>query len=212
MTGEVEVELKGHTGEVKSVAFSQDGSEVVSGSCDKTVRIWDTMTGGVKALLLKCKGNLSDGSRFISHSRDGALAVGMQNMDHMVMRDVEAEADKLKGNTSDVISVAFSQDGSQVVCGLNDKKVWIWNTMTGNLQLMTTTMTTITLPDASIVHNAGEGVFHICYPQLVMITGDPRAFFWSPAPVPANTRTRATGTGIPYSWATGLLLRVSIIQ
>jgi len=31
----MEAELKGHTGRVRSVTFSQDGSQVVSGSDDK---------------------------------------------------------------------------------------------------------------------------------------------------------------------------------
>jgi WD40 repeat protein len=33
--------LEGHDGSVWSVAFSHDGSQVVSGSWDKTVKIWD---------------------------------------------------------------------------------------------------------------------------------------------------------------------------
>jgi WD40 repeat protein len=34
--------LKGHTRQVTSVAFSTDGSKIVSGSVDKTVRLWDS--------------------------------------------------------------------------------------------------------------------------------------------------------------------------
>ena len=45
MTGEVEAVLKGHTGWVMSVAFAHDGSQVVSGSLDMSVQIWDTVTG-----------------------------------------------------------------------------------------------------------------------------------------------------------------------
>ncbi len=33
--------LKGHTKEVKSAAFSPDGSRVVTGSDDKTAKVWD---------------------------------------------------------------------------------------------------------------------------------------------------------------------------
>ena len=41
--------LAGHTGVVYSVAFSPDGNLVVSGSDDKTVKIWDTETAQVSS-------------------------------------------------------------------------------------------------------------------------------------------------------------------
>jgi len=37
--------LTGHSGSVFSVAFSPDGTRVVSGSSDKLVKIWDAATG-----------------------------------------------------------------------------------------------------------------------------------------------------------------------
>jgi WD40 repeat protein len=40
-TGETVHELKGHTGDVYSASFSRDGKRIVSGSTDKTVRVWD---------------------------------------------------------------------------------------------------------------------------------------------------------------------------
>ena len=36
--------FKGHVDFVRSAAFSPDGKRVVSGSGDKTIRIWDTET------------------------------------------------------------------------------------------------------------------------------------------------------------------------
>jgi len=37
--------LEGHGNTVNSVAFSHDGTNVVSGSYDKTVRVWQVKTG-----------------------------------------------------------------------------------------------------------------------------------------------------------------------
>jgi len=39
--------LSGHTGGVGSLAFSSDGTLLVSGSDDKTIKLWDIQTGGV---------------------------------------------------------------------------------------------------------------------------------------------------------------------
>ena len=45
--------LRGHSGAVHSVAFSPDGTRVVSGSEDETAKIWDAATG---ALVSSCEG------------------------------------------------------------------------------------------------------------------------------------------------------------
>ena len=44
-SGEQVSVLKGHTYYVASVAFSPDGSQIVSGSDDKTVQVWNVQSG-----------------------------------------------------------------------------------------------------------------------------------------------------------------------
>ena len=39
--------LDGHTDQVTSTSFSLDGKRIVSGSLDKTVKIWDVETGAL---------------------------------------------------------------------------------------------------------------------------------------------------------------------
>ena len=47
ITGSQAAVLSGHTKQVRCVMFSPDGSSLVSGGWDKTVKLWDIQTGGV---------------------------------------------------------------------------------------------------------------------------------------------------------------------
>ena len=49
--GQVLKVLEGHTDIVSAVAISIDGAKIVSGSVDKTVRVWSMETGEVPACL-----------------------------------------------------------------------------------------------------------------------------------------------------------------
>ncbi len=73
--------LKGHVGFVSSVAFSPDGKRVLTGSYDKTAKIWDAETGQ-ELLTLKGHGNYvssvafsPDGKRVLTGSRDGTAKI-----------------------------------------------------------------------------------------------------------------------------------------
>ena len=63
-------------GNVRSVAFTQDGSQVVSGLEDETVRIWNAATGDVEVELkghtdiVTCVAFVEDGSQVVSGSGD----------------------------------------------------------------------------------------------------------------------------------------------
>ena len=72
----------------------------------------------------------------------------------------EVEAD-LKGYIN-------HQDSSQVISRSDDQTVQMCNAVTADMQLMTAS--TITLPDASIVHSVGQGDFYISYPEQPILS------------------------------------------
>ncbi|ETO03433.1 hypothetical protein RFI_33974, partial [Reticulomyxa filosa] len=59
--------LKGHSSGVTSVQFSRDGNRIVSGSFDKTIRLWDALSG---KQILSLEGH-SDRVNSVQFSPDG---------------------------------------------------------------------------------------------------------------------------------------------
>jgi len=47
LTGSQTAVLSGHTGKINSLTYSSDGTFLVSGGWDKTIKLWDVQTGGV---------------------------------------------------------------------------------------------------------------------------------------------------------------------
>ena len=153
--------LNGHTSYVSSVAFSSDGTRIVSGSWDKSVRIWDASTG---ALLTMLNGHTSyvssvafssDGTRIVSGSWDKSVCIWDASTGALLMM--------LNVHTDDVSSVAFSSDGTRIVSGSWDKSVRIWDASTGALLTMlnghTDDVTSVTFSsdNTHIVFCPGDG-------------------------------------------------------
>jgi len=118
----------GHAMRVDGMAFSPDGTLLVSGSADNTVKLWDTASkrevrtlaghaGGVKAVAFR-----PDGQWVASGGIDGNIklwevATGNQ------MRN-------MAGNGS-VTTVAFSPDGRYFAAGNMERGVKLWNLKSG---------------------------------------------------------------------------------
>jgi len=71
LTGEEKHVLNGHTDSVNSVAFSSDGTHIVSGSDDNSVRVWDVFMGKEKHLL----NGHTDSVKSVTFSGDGNLII-----------------------------------------------------------------------------------------------------------------------------------------
>ena len=107
--------LAGHTNAVYSVAFSPDGSKIVSGSFDNTIRLWDAATGQQIGSPLNCHtykvesvAFSPDGSKIVSGSWDKTVRLCDASSGQQI-------GSPLKGHCQYVNSVAFSPDGSKIV-------------------------------------------------------------------------------------------------
>ncbi|KAE9385621.1 hypothetical protein BT96DRAFT_574609 [Gymnopus androsaceus JB14] len=118
-----------HEDEVNSVAFSPDGTQIVSGSGDQSVRIWDASTGKE---MHKLEGH-TDQVTSVAFSPDGTQIVSGSGDQSFRIWDASTgkEMHKLEGHTDWVTSVAFSPDGTQIVSGSGDQSVRIWDASTG---------------------------------------------------------------------------------
>ena len=119
-------ELKGHTDEVKSVAFGPDG-KILSGGLDKTVRLWSR--DGECIVLGRHEGAVYA----VAFSPDGETAASAGGDDLIYIWDMAQKRclRKLEGHTDDVRSIDFSPNGKVLLSGGWDKTVRVWDTQTG---------------------------------------------------------------------------------
>jgi WD40 repeat protein len=123
--------LIGHTKAVYGLAFSPDGTRLVSASHDLTVRIWDLETQGeiytleghtdlVVAVDWSPRGDL-----VASGSYDGTVRLWNPDTGEAIRA--------LEGHTGWVNQVAFSPDGSQVISNSYDGTIRLWEASAGAL-------------------------------------------------------------------------------
>ena len=74
--------MEGHSNYIYSIAFSPDGTKIISGSSDKTIKIWDANTGQCLKTLEGHSNNVysvafsPDGTKIVSGSTDTTVKIG----------------------------------------------------------------------------------------------------------------------------------------
>jgi len=123
--------VNGHSSTVTDVAFSPNGAVMVSGSFDKTVKLWSVADGALVGVL---SGHTAE-VKSVAFSPDGRL-VASAGYDRTVKLWRVADGAlvaTLTGHADTVRSVAFSPDGSLVASGSQDRTVNLWRVADGTL-------------------------------------------------------------------------------
>jgi WD40 repeat protein len=125
------LQLRGHDSWVYSVAFSPDGSKIISGSNDKTIRVWDASTG--IEIVPPIRGH-DDSILSVAFSPDGSKIISGSADKTIRLWDASTGVEMLpplRGHGDFISSVAFSPDGSKIISGSHDKTIRVWDANTG---------------------------------------------------------------------------------
>ena len=123
--------FEGHQQDIYALDFSPDGRFIVSGSGDKTARIWDMVDGSSKVLTINDpdSSNHDAGVTSVTFSPNGQL-VAAGSLDTQVRIWDVATAQLVKrfsGHKDSVYSVAFTPDGKGLLSGSLDKTLKYWD-------------------------------------------------------------------------------------
>ena len=120
-----ELTLTGHTAAVTGVAYSPDGTRIVSSSDDHTLKVWDAATGETLLTLTGHSGLVTS----VAYSPDGTRIVSCGQSYNDFPKVVGANEIKvwdaatgeslltLTGHAGDLRCVAYSPDGTSIVSG-----------------------------------------------------------------------------------------------
>ena len=116
-------EFKGHLSSVNTVAFSDDGLLLATGS-DNEIRLWNALDGSVVLVIVGHEARINDliftpdSTKFIPASDDSTMGVWRVSDGSLIQI--------LDVHTSGVKSLGITEDGKTLITGSRDMSVSLW--------------------------------------------------------------------------------------
>src|SRR5262249_50014184 len=107
---------------IRAVAFSPDGRRIVTGSADRTAKVWDTTSGRELFSLI----GHSDWIWCVAFSPDGRRIVTGDQTAKLWEMARGRELLTLKGHEAGLNSATFSPDGQRILTASDDQTAKIW--------------------------------------------------------------------------------------
>ena len=114
----------GHSGDVTAVAWAPDGTRLATVATDRTVRLWDPLTGDSQHAFIAHTGWgtavawAPNGAYLVTTGHDGVARIWDPSTGHALR--------SLPGHTGRVTAVAWSPDGVHVVTAATERATRIW--------------------------------------------------------------------------------------
>ena len=153
--GQVLATVVGHEGAITSIALNRAGNRLVTGSVDKTLRIWNLDAAGAELRMLP---GLAAPAIAVAISDDGAMvfsSVGENQVRQWNMAD-GTEVRQFMGHTAPVRSIAIR--GNQLFSAADDGTLRIWDANTGAVA-------------QSLTHGSPIRVFDVSLAGKAIVTG-----------------------------------------
>jgi len=127
LTGSQTAVLSGHTGQINSLTYSLDGTFLVSGSSDKTIKVWDVQTGGV----VKTLHGHSDWVNKVSISTDNTMIASAARDRMICLWNIKLGSCCIIERYRDyanTFTVTFSPTNPQLLSSSGDGTIQQWDT------------------------------------------------------------------------------------
>ena len=124
--------MEGHTDRVNCLVFVPNSNQLLSASHDRTIRVWDTVTGKQLHLIQRDVAQFS-----LACSPDGRLLAssGSAKVEIWDTSDWKSVATLVgaNGHTHTILCMAFSSDGRFLASGGFDWNICVWDVNSGDL-------------------------------------------------------------------------------